>query len=89
LPVSADPQSLEKIDMVARAIVGDAATEGALQAAMLVAEAQIDLMRIRATRAANTRPFWILRRRKALGVRPLRAPSLEPAQIRKAVVGRH
>jgi hypothetical protein len=55
LPVSADePQTRAKIDMIARVIAGDAATEDALQAAMLVAEAQLDLMRIRVTRASHT-----------------------------------
>lgn len=55
LPVSADgPQTRAKIDMIARAIGGDAATEDGLRAAMRVAEAQLDLARIRAIRTLNT-----------------------------------
>jgi hypothetical protein len=54
LPLSADPLTHAKIELLARAIAGKEPTEEQLVAAMMVAEAQLDVMRIRTTRAETT-----------------------------------
>jgi len=62
LPIPLDPQLRAEIELVAQAIAGETASEDQLQAAKAFAEAQFDLKRIRATRAAAT-PY-------VLGARP-------------------
>ena len=54
LPLSADPQTQAKIERLATAIAGTAPTEQQLVAAMMVAEAQVDIIRIRTKRAETT-----------------------------------
>jgi hypothetical protein len=51
LPLSADPQTQANIQAVAGAVAGDRATPDQLTVAMELAEAQLELVRIRATRA--------------------------------------
>jgi hypothetical protein len=50
LPLSADPQAQANIMILARAIAGKGATPDQLIAAMMAAEAQLDLIRIRTAR---------------------------------------
>jgi hypothetical protein len=54
LPLSLDPQVQTELELVAKAIAGETASEDQLQAAKTIAEAQFDLKRIRATRTAAT-----------------------------------
>jgi hypothetical protein len=54
LPLSTDPQLSAMIGLLANAIAGEHPTEDQLQAAMVVAEAQLDLKRIRETEAASS-----------------------------------
>jgi hypothetical protein len=54
LPLSVDLQTRANIETLAQAIAGEHATEDQLQVAELIAEAQLDLKRIRATRARVT-----------------------------------
>ncbi len=51
LPLSADPQTQANIQAVAGAVAGDRATPDQLTVAMELAEAQLELVRIRAARA--------------------------------------
>jgi hypothetical protein len=62
LPITLDPQVRAEIELVAQAIAGETASEDQLEAAKAFAEAQFDLKRIRATRAAATP--------RVLGARP-------------------
>jgi hypothetical protein len=54
LPLSADPQTQAKIERLATTIAGTEPTEQQLVAAMMVAEAQVDIIRIRTKRAETT-----------------------------------
>jgi hypothetical protein len=54
LPLSADPQRQAKIERLATTIAGTEPTEQQLVAAMMVAEAQVDIIRIRTKRAETT-----------------------------------
>jgi hypothetical protein len=54
LPISADPETRDKIAVLTEAIAGEHANEDQLQAARVIAEALIDLKRIRETKAATT-----------------------------------
>jgi len=54
LPITLDPQMEAEIELVMQAIAGETASEDQLEAAKAFAEAQFDLKRIRATRAAAT-----------------------------------
>jgi hypothetical protein len=54
LPPSTDPQLGAMIGLLANAIAGEDPTEDQLQAAMVVAEAQLDLKRIREIEAASS-----------------------------------
>ncbi len=63
LPITLDPQVRAEIELlVAQAIAGETASEDQLEAAKAFAEAQFELKRIRATRAAATP--------RVLGARP-------------------
>ena len=60
LPLSVDLQTRANIETLAQAIAGEHATEDQLQVAELIAEAQLDLKRIRAARfgAAGLTSEW-------------------------------
>jgi hypothetical protein len=91
LPISADPETRDKIAVLTEAIAGEHANEDQLQAARVIAEALIDLKRIRETKAATT-PIVIdetldPRAGGTLCLGPLRAVGAKPAEIRGAAVG--
>jgi hypothetical protein len=54
LPLPDDPQTSAAIQAIAHAVAGQGATDDQLAAAKVLAEAQLDLHRIRATRIEST-----------------------------------
>jgi hypothetical protein len=88
LPLSTDPQMKARIDLLANAIAGEHPSQRRLQAAITVAEAQLDLKRIHDVqievgflRSDRNRDARLAVTAQLMGAESLHEAGVEPAKI--------